>query len=230
MFELAACCHSEAEIPPKRSQTPGRQTPGRRPGIAEITGMRLGNAMVASRNVVPDNADSNDSVQPSARPGTAAGALTIPTQIVDNIFQQQFAEVRRPAQNLRPPLPAKPRVPGRELPVSPRPAVMTPGIHIVSGWKIVYEFDIRERNPRVQSPLEEVMAQQSLSPEPDLTARSRNTSRWSMPFPHRSLRRTVLVHTVGDGSRVGIDPAGTRKDTLKQQNSRRHWGAGCTRV
>ena len=102
------------------------------------------------------------------------------------------------------------------MPVSARPAVMTPGAHIVSRRKIVHDFDVRGEARARERPLEQVMAQQGRVRSParkDALERIKIVDAFSCV---RALAEQVLVD-VGDSRGIGIDAARARKHALKQR-------------
>jgi hypothetical protein len=88
----------------------------------------------------------------------ARGRADRPTQIVDHL---PATDPRKcvPDAGLLTSLGGETENPRQELPVSARPAVVTPGAHIVSRRKIVDDLDIRGEARARESPLEQVMAQ-----------------------------------------------------------------------
>ena len=104
--------------PPSARKCAEIDAPGRRDGIAEITGMRLGTTIVASTNEVQTSAGWIGRVQPSAKATTAVGAERVRRRL-SIIFQRPIRGSSPLTLGAPSPLPAKPRIQGRSC-QSPR--------------------------------------------------------------------------------------------------------------
>ena len=102
------------------------------------------------------------------------------------------------------------------MPVASRPAVMALSADVVSGREFLDDFDIRGEARARESPLEQVMAQQSRVRRPAGEGALERVEIVDALSRVRPLAEHVLVDVRNSGG-IGIDPAGAREYALKQR-------------
>jgi hypothetical protein len=56
--------------------------------------------------------------------------------------------------------PSMPEHPGQQLPIATRPAVVAPCGDVVSGWKLLDDFDVGDESRTSKDSLEQIVAEQ----------------------------------------------------------------------
>ena len=191
------------------------ETPGRRAGSAEITGMRLGTRIVANTNVVQASAEGSGKVQPTAERQDCGRRGEGAAQIVDHLPATDSRKRVVGATRVRA-IPGEAENPRQQLPIAASPALMTSGAHIVARRKFLDDLDVGREARARKRPLEEIMAQQGCVGRPPGERRLEVVDFVDAFARIGTLAEHVLID-VGNGRGIGIDAAGAREHALKQR-------------
>ena len=179
---------AKARSPPSTRKCAEICAPGRREGMAEMTGMNSGTINVASANRSPHQrgVDRQGPAQSQAKDGGRRRKGS--AQIVDHLPTTDLRNFVIDVRGSVAPA-GKAENPWQELPVASRPAVMTLSADVVSRREFFDDFDIRREALRAKVPSNRSWLSR-VGPERGRRERSRTRRDRRCPSRHKTLRRT----------------------------------------
>ena len=119
-----------------------------------------------------------------------------------------------------------PQGPGKELPVAPGPAMLTPGGDVVAGRELLDHLDIRGETGAGEDSLQEIVAEKHVFRHPPGEGRLEGVDVVDSLAGVRPLAKEVLID-IRDGRRVGVHAPGAGKDPLKERAFAANRQRGC---